>query len=294
MEQRPRALQISQHLGMAQVQELMAGGIEGTGDDARTGRIDTPALPVGPALGQPQSEDEATCGRKQPAERPQVVQPQRPHLLDRDKAPGLDRRAQRVMKTPGAGPDRRRIDMAGLRVRDQLRQLPRGIDIAVAPRIDTKAVSPRHRIRTGQRRRLGIQNIHAGVAQGAPDMLGKATAGSGDPGIAVQRKLRAVKIQRRGRVRIGDARPPKGRFRQIQIGMAHTRRYHITHIIKKAPPGGITAGAGQGGPGRARARFAPEPGETQFGRPSSASISARICWRRMSMGTIRPSRRKCQ
>ena len=74
---------------------------------------------------------------------------------------------------------------------DQLPQLPRGIDVAVAARKQPVILLGAHRLGQDRMARLGDVIMKTGLVQVARDMLGEAAAGGRDLGVGAMRKAKS-------------------------------------------------------------------------------------------------------
>lgn len=101
----------------------------------------------------------------------------------------------------------------------KLAQLPGGVDVAIACRVDAIPVIGMTRRRQQRWRGLRIDHLISGVAQAPANVLGKAASGGGNPvGLGNCPLGRAVAVVRAGSG-LGHSAAPVGTFRQGAIGI---------------------------------------------------------------------------
>ena len=214
-------------LAHPEIDEGMAGGIETAAAPApRAEREDRAVLQRPPGLGQAEGEDEDV------------------HLLEH--APDRGQMRLAVCRQFGGGGEGRRLDEGAERIDpagavaplrqpsilargktpigplDQLEQLQGGVDVGEAGRIDPPARRPPLLLRQPVGAGFGDEVGEAVLPQPAGDVLGEAASGTGDTGVAADRRSDVAGRQIVAGHRIDERTLPIGLRRKGVIG-GHSR-----------------------------------------------------------------------
>ncbi len=175
-------------------------GIEHPAVDAGADRIDRAVLARHPALGQAQGEDEDVQVLEHLPHAGQVPFAVGPHLGLGREAAGLDRGPEGIDDAAvGARPDVVLGCELAVGPPQQLQQLARGVEIAVARREQAVVVRLGHRARHDRVGRLGHVVVIAAELQMPGDVLGEATAGGRHLGVRADPQVEpADRIDRPG------------------------------------------------------------------------------------------------